>query len=295
MPRKEFEAFTRLDASDVNSFLMDQSVMTFGSATARDVAIDTPVEGMVTYLENSKTIEAYNSTAWITVANAGTASYNLAQTLYYTSSGTFTKATYPWLRAIKVKTQGAGGGSGGVAGLAPGAFGGSGGGGAGAFAESFISDIAGLDSSITVTVGSGGAAGAAGANAGSSGGTSSFGTVVTANGGGGGGSSNGFTSAVFFVNAGVGATSATGDLVVPGGSGTNGFMVAAAGNATIAGAGGNSVLGFSPVVNRANSEKAAAAGLGFGSGARGCANEGGDAARAGAAGANGIVIVELYA
>jgi hypothetical protein len=30
MPRKEFDAFTRLDASDINTYLMDQSVMVFG-------------------------------------------------------------------------------------------------------------------------------------------------------------------------------------------------------------------------------------------------------------------------
>jgi hypothetical protein len=64
MPRKEFEAFTRLDASDVNTFLMDQSVMTFGSATARDAAIDTPVEGMVAYLNDSNTMSIYDGSAW---------------------------------------------------------------------------------------------------------------------------------------------------------------------------------------------------------------------------------------
>jgi hypothetical protein len=66
MPRKEFEAFTRLDASDVNTFLMDQSVMTFGSATARDAAIDTPVEGQVTYLTDIDSLTVYNGTQWVT-------------------------------------------------------------------------------------------------------------------------------------------------------------------------------------------------------------------------------------
>jgi hypothetical protein len=77
MPRKEFEAFTRLDASDVNTFLMDQSVMTFGSATARDVAIDTPVEGQVTYLTDIDSLSVYNGTQWVTnrpvMSFAGTA------------------------------------------------------------------------------------------------------------------------------------------------------------------------------------------------------------------------------
>jgi len=66
MPKKEFEAFTRLDASDVNTFLMDQSVMTFGSATARDAAIDTPVEGQVTYLTDIDSLTVYNGTQWVT-------------------------------------------------------------------------------------------------------------------------------------------------------------------------------------------------------------------------------------
>jgi hypothetical protein len=66
MPRKEFEAFTRLDASDVNTFLMDQSVMTFASSAARGSAIPTPVEGMVAYLEDSDLLSIYDGSAWRT-------------------------------------------------------------------------------------------------------------------------------------------------------------------------------------------------------------------------------------
>jgi hypothetical protein len=68
MPRKEFESFTRLDASDVNTYLMDQSVMTFGGTAARGSAIPTPVEGMVTYLEDSNTFEYWDSDSWDTLA-----------------------------------------------------------------------------------------------------------------------------------------------------------------------------------------------------------------------------------
>jgi hypothetical protein len=64
MPRKEFEAFTRLDASDVNTFLMDQSVMSFAGTAARGSAITTPVEGMVTYLEDSNSLQLYNGSDW---------------------------------------------------------------------------------------------------------------------------------------------------------------------------------------------------------------------------------------
>jgi hypothetical protein len=71
MPRKEFESFTRLDASDVNTFLMDQSVMTFAGTAARGSAITTPVEGMVTYLEDTDGLELWNGTAWTGVGGGG--------------------------------------------------------------------------------------------------------------------------------------------------------------------------------------------------------------------------------
>jgi hypothetical protein len=64
MPRKEFEAFTRLDASDVNTFLMDQSVMSFAGTAARGSAIPTPVEGMVAYLEDSNSLQLYDGSGW---------------------------------------------------------------------------------------------------------------------------------------------------------------------------------------------------------------------------------------
>jgi hypothetical protein len=64
MPRKEFESFTRLDASDVNTFLMDQTVQSFADSTARASAITTPVEGMVTYLNDIDSLSVYNGTDW---------------------------------------------------------------------------------------------------------------------------------------------------------------------------------------------------------------------------------------
>jgi hypothetical protein len=96
----------------------------------------------------------------------GTAVYRFVTTVYFTSSGTFTKADYPWLRAIRVKCQGGGGGGGGAATTGVGQQAISSGGAGGAYAESFITNIAGLDASVTVTRGAGGTGGAAGNNAG---------------------------------------------------------------------------------------------------------------------------------
>jgi hypothetical protein len=292
MPRKEFESFTRLDASDVNTYLMDQSVMTFAGTAARGSAIPTPSEGMVTYLEDSKLIQAYN-TDWTTVGNAGTASYNLVQTLYLTSSGTFTKATYPWLRAIRVRLIGGGGGGGGAATTISGVVSVGASGGAGAYAESFITDISGLSASETVTVGSSGAGGAAGNNAGSAGGTSSFGSLVSANGGnpGGGGSSITTPGILGSVNS---QTTATGDLTIAG-PGQSGFTFAIAGFlASVRGADSSLGTGGDAIFTAGGSN--GNAGTGRGSGGSGGVNvESQVTTRSGGNGAPGIVIVELYA
>lgn len=64
MPRKNFLNGYPLPASDINTYLMDQAVMTFASATARTSAIATPTEGMLTWLEDSNKYQYYNGTAW---------------------------------------------------------------------------------------------------------------------------------------------------------------------------------------------------------------------------------------
>lgn len=64
MPRKNFLNGYPLPASDINTYLMDQSVMTFASATARTSAIATPSEGMLTYLEDTNAFQYYTGAAW---------------------------------------------------------------------------------------------------------------------------------------------------------------------------------------------------------------------------------------
>jgi hypothetical protein len=71
MPRKEFESFTRLDASDVNTFLMDQAVMSFAGTAARGSAITTPTEGMLTYLADSDSFEFFDGTSFLPLASEG--------------------------------------------------------------------------------------------------------------------------------------------------------------------------------------------------------------------------------
>jgi hypothetical protein len=69
MPRKVFTAGEVLAAADVNEFLMDQTVMTFAGTAARGSAIGTAVEGMVTYLEDSNSLELYDGSVWRPAVN----------------------------------------------------------------------------------------------------------------------------------------------------------------------------------------------------------------------------------
>jgi hypothetical protein len=66
MSRKVFTAGEVLAAADVNSFLMDQSVMSFAGTAARGSAIPSPVEGMTTFLEDSNILSIYDGSAWKT-------------------------------------------------------------------------------------------------------------------------------------------------------------------------------------------------------------------------------------
>ena len=58
--RKVFVAGEVLEASEVNGYLMDQTVMVFAGTAERTAAIGTPSEGMVTYLLDTNSLEVFN-------------------------------------------------------------------------------------------------------------------------------------------------------------------------------------------------------------------------------------------
>lgn len=213
-------------------------------------------------------------------------------TVYFTSSGTFSKASYPWLRGIRVLVQGAGGAGGGAA--APGAGNhnaGSGGGGGGC-TEAFITGIAGLPTNVTVTVGAGGTA-ASGA-AGNAGGDSSFNSTIIGS-GGGGGLTTAASALATSATPGAGGEGSGGDATYAGSAGGM-----AGGNATlgIGGSGGGAHLGGGAVgayTGAGSGGVTGAAGKNYGGGGGGGTANASATARSGGAGAPGIVIVELYA
>jgi hypothetical protein len=229
---------------------------------------------------------------WIALLDAaGVPAYQFVSTVQFTSSGTFDKADYPWLRAIRVRCQGGGGQAGGVNATTASQAACSGGGAGGSYAESFITDIDSLDASVTVTVGAGGSGAAAGAS-GNDGGASSFGSLVVANGG-----AKGFQrAATSGINASTGgagsASGSVGQIVVSGGGGGGGLAVASGEGQN--GIGGGSVLGGGGRQVRTGADQDLPGNL-YGGGGSGGSSGASEAAKVGSSGAPGIVILELFA
>ena len=67
MPYLDFQANAVLTAAQVNTYFMNQAVMTFADATARTTALSAPNEGMVTYLQDTNVLYLYDGSAWVAV------------------------------------------------------------------------------------------------------------------------------------------------------------------------------------------------------------------------------------
>jgi len=65
---KTFSAGEVLLASEVNTYLMQQAVMVFGSSAVRATAIPSPSEGMLAYLTDTNAVEKYTGADWEPVA-----------------------------------------------------------------------------------------------------------------------------------------------------------------------------------------------------------------------------------
>lgn len=245
-------------------------------------------DGMAAYIIDEQAHVICHSGAWVAVGNRK--GYSYWQTVYFTSSGTFAKASYPGLKAVKVLCQGGGGGGGGTQTTVASEASSSGGGGGGMYAERIIT-AANLATSESVTVGGGGAGGAAAATGGT-GGTSSFGTWVVAPGGSGGFSRAPSTSISVSSGAAPVTLGATGALIIPGGGGGGGIAFPSGTDNGLYGTGGSSRLGGSGRSARGPST-AAEPGANYGSGGSGNVNGASTAGKTGGAGAPGIVIVEV--
>lgn len=258
-------------------------------ASLNDVSLTSLAEGDHLY---------YSGGTWVN----GATGYYLKETLFYTASSTFTKASYPWLRAITVKMQGAGGGGGGATTTAAGQTAVGGAGGAGAYAEFFLTNAySGLPSSATITIGAAGTGATAGANAGNTGGSTTFDIFTVGGGSGGAGGSASNTNRVIAGASGSSTfTNIPSDaLTIEGGSGQPVWSLGATTPGTVMrGFGGRSLLSSGALASTTTTgvAGASATSTGTGGGGSGGMNAQSQAtARAGGAGSAGIVILELWA
>ena len=71
MPYRDFQVNEILTAANVNTYLMDQSVMTFADAAARTAALPSPTAGMMTFLVDVAQVNVYDGTEWVEVSGGG--------------------------------------------------------------------------------------------------------------------------------------------------------------------------------------------------------------------------------
>jgi hypothetical protein len=64
MAYKVFANGFALNASELNTYLMNQSVMVFADAAARDSALTSPLEGMLVWLQDANKYVYYTGSAW---------------------------------------------------------------------------------------------------------------------------------------------------------------------------------------------------------------------------------------
>ena len=62
---RTFGAGEVLTAANVQTYLMDQAIPVFASATARDAAITSPAEGQHCFLKDTDALQYYTGSAWI--------------------------------------------------------------------------------------------------------------------------------------------------------------------------------------------------------------------------------------
>ena len=111
---KDFQVGEVLTAADVDGYLMQQAVMRFATAASRGSALGTATgtavplaEGMVTYLDDSNTVTAFNGTSWIGLSN-----FNARSVITATNNSWPVPTLASTL--VRVIVIGAGGGGGGA-------------------------------------------------------------------------------------------------------------------------------------------------------------------------------------
>jgi len=211
------------------------------------------------------------------------------QTFVYTGAGqTYTPTTN--MKYCVIQCLGGGGGGGGATLTGAAQVSGGGGGGAGEYAVGIFS-AATIGASKSVTIGAAGSANS-GATGGTGGTTSVGSTIISAIGGVGGTTSA--AAGICNLSGALGGTGGTGGSYrAPGNPGSNGTINFTP-SITYVGNGGGSFCGAGGLGAGGGASAAGGNGLGYGAGGGGAYNYQSVAAKAGGAGAPGIVIITEY-
>lgn len=224
--------------------------------------------------------------SWMLVSSTNSPG-RLLNTRVFTTNGPMTKT--PGAGKWRIRCLGAGAGSSAAPATGAGEVSISNGGGAGAYAEG-IYDVSELTSAM-VTIGTGGVGGTAASLYGGDGGATSVGALISAP-GGKSGLPAGPANPPFQPVANTNSNSPSGwNIVGTSGAGSE-PAVAVSTSYAVGSRGANSPLGVGGAVPAINTP--ANTGGGYGSGASGCSNGPSQPAKAGAAGRDGIVIIEEY-
>lgn len=245
----------------------------------------TPTAATLTALANSG-IAITNAAASITIGTNG-----VLKSFQIFTSGTAATYTKPaGINNILVECIGGGGGGGGCA-ISTGGGAAAGGGAGGGYCRKLITSAS---STYTYTVGSGGNGGSAGNNNGSDGTATTFSTLSAGGGLHGNGSANSTTPAIQGAGGTPGVVSG-GDINISGQNGTGGYTNNSAGTGlSIAGNGGNSILGYGGIF-APGSAAGTAASANTGGGGSGAGASGNGSAFAGGNGGSGLIIVWEFA
>jgi len=68
---KDFQAGDILTAAEVDTYLMQQTIMVFTDSAARDTAITAPSEGMFCFLKDTDAVEYYTGSSWTPFTTGG--------------------------------------------------------------------------------------------------------------------------------------------------------------------------------------------------------------------------------
>lgn len=206
---------------------------------------------------------------------------------------------------FRIRVQGAGGGSGSARATSASGLSSSGGGGAGAYVELWLTraelqaEITAAGGAINVSVGAGGIGGVGGA--GGDGGATSFGSLIVCPGGNGSPyGATATTTTTFLSVGGAGGGNPTISIsglpatqIILSMAGAAGYFGISVQSPTLGGHGANSPLGNGGVGSGATA--AQSDGKGYGSGAGGVSNATNAAAKNGANGGDGVIMLEVYA